>query len=88
MRVLQIAHGGERNVDQLVDAVIAFLHVRRQDADHLEADAVDADELAQRVLAGEELGFGLRADDGDPRARHLVFLVQQTALRQDSRPGS
>ena len=37
VRILQVAHGGERNIDDAVDAVVAFLHARRQHADHFES---------------------------------------------------
>src|SRR5271166_6184289 len=82
MRVLQVAHGGEGNVDNLIDVVIAFLHVRRKNSNHLEANAVNPDELPQCVLAGEQLGLRLRANDGHPPAGHLVRLVQQAALAE------
>ena len=80
VRVLEVAHGTEGNVDGLVDAVVAFLHVRREHADHLVADASNTDVLADGILAGEQLELGVGADDGDAGARGFIVFVQQAAL--------
>ena len=82
VRVLEIAHGAEGDVDHLVDAVVALLHMRRENAYDPVADAVDAYVLAQGGLAGEQLVLGLGADDRHPRARQLVVLVHQAAFTQ------
>ena len=44
--VFQIAHGGERNIDDPIHVVVALLHFGRKNADHFEADAIEADALA------------------------------------------
>src|SRR4029077_5081008 len=51
--VLQVTHGGERDVDGTINVIVALLHYRAEDADHFEAKAIDADALAQCVAPGE-----------------------------------
>ena len=78
--VLDVGHGGEGDVDDAVEVVVALLHLGLEDADDLEADAVDADGLAEREDAGEELGLGFGADDGDVGARLDVRGRDDAAL--------
>jgi len=56
--VLEVAHGGEGDVHDAIHVVVTFLHLGGQDADDLEADAVNADVLAQCVAPGKQLVFG------------------------------
>jgi hypothetical protein len=63
--VAEILEGIEGDVDLAIDVVVALLHFRFEDADDGESDAVEADALAERIAAAEELGLGFRADDGD-----------------------
>ncbi len=51
-----------------------------ENADDLEADAIDADVLTHRIAAGEEFFLGLGADDGDASALKLVLGVIETSL--------
>src|ERR1019366_1456593 len=82
VRVFEVAHGAKGDIDHLVDAVVPLLHVRRENAYNPVANAVNAYVLTQSGLAGEQLGFGIRADDRYPRARQLVVLVHQAPLAQ------
>src|SRR5664279_4643241 len=82
VRVFEIAHGAEGDIDHLVDAVVTLLHMRREHAYDPVADTVDAHVLTQGIFAGEQLGLGLGADDRYPRARQFVVLVHQSALSQ------
>jgi hypothetical protein len=52
--------------------VVVLLHLGYQHADDGEDDAVEADGLADRPAAAEELGFGFRGDDANVGAL-LVF---------------
>ena len=85
MRVLQIAHGGERDVDHAVDIVVPLLHFGAQNTDDFEAEAVEPDVLAQRVASGKQFLLGFRTDHRDPGALHLVFHVVEAALAQFER---
>ena len=71
MGVLEVAHGGEGDVDDAVDVVVALLHLGAEDADDFEAESVDANGLAQGTAAGEEFFLGFGADDGDAGALPL-----------------
>ena len=82
MRVLQVAHGGEGDVDHAVDVVISLLHLGAQNADDFEAQTIQADVFAQRIASGEEFFLRFRADHRDARVLHLVFRVVEAALRQ------
>src|ERR1039458_1475651 len=82
VRVLKIAHGAERDVDQIVDAVVPLLHVRRENAYDPVTDTVDAHVLAQSGLAGKQLVLSLGANDRDRRARQLIVLVHQAAFAE------
>jgi len=53
MRVFDIAHGGEWDVNYAVNVVITFLHLRLQHADDLKAHAFHADNFAQGVSPGK-----------------------------------
>ena len=68
------------NLNDAVDAVVAFLHARRENANHFEANAVDSDVLAEGVLAGKQLGLGFGTDHGDARLGFFVFFVEELAL--------
>ena len=78
--VLKIAHGGEGDPDGSVDIVFAFDHFGAQDADDGEHDAVETDALADGIAAGEELGFGIGADDADVGALLLFEAVEEPAF--------
>ena len=52
----------------------------REDADDGEEDAVDADGFSEGVAAGEELGFGIAADDADVGALLLFLPVEESAF--------
>jgi hypothetical protein len=80
--VLEVAHGGEGDVDDAIDIVVAGLHLGAENADNFKADAVDADVLAEGVASGEKLFPGFRADDGNARVLHLILGVVEASLRQ------
>src|SRR5260370_15516775 len=84
--VFQVAHGAERNVDDLVDIVVALLHVRLEHADDLKGDAVNADVLAQGKLSGKKLGLGIRTQHRHAVALHLIFGSEEPAAHYSDRP--
>ena len=75
--VFQVACRGEGDVNNLVDIIIAFLHLGREHADHLKAHTLQANAFADRGLAGEEFVFGVRADHCYPGALHFIFRVKK-----------
>src|ERR1017187_3709497 len=87
VRVLEVAHGGERDVDDAIDIVVAgLLHPGGEHTDNLKADAIDANVLAQRVATGEKFFPGVGTDDGNPRALDLVLGIVETPLREGQSP--
>ena len=50
-------------------------------AHDLIGNAVEAEVLAERVLAGEKLLLRVGADHGDPRVREVVGLAEESAFR-------
>ena len=81
LRVLDVAHGAEGHVDLAVAVVLfALLHLGREHADDGEQHAVQANGLAHRPCAGEELGLGLRPDDADVGALLVFGAVEEAAL--------
>ena len=80
--VLEVAHGGEGDVDDAIDIVVARLHLGAENADDFKADAIDADVLAQGVASGEKFFFGFGTDDRDPRALDLILGIVEASLRE------
>ena len=78
--VFQIAHGGEGDVADAIDVVIAGLHFGRQHADHFKADAINANPFVQRVAAGKEFLFGFGTQHHHVGALHLVFEIVEASL--------
>ncbi len=79
--VLDVGVGGEGEIDDAVEVVVALLHLGLEDADDLKADAADADGLPEGVGAGEELLLGFGADDGDVGAPLEIVGGEPAALR-------
>ncbi len=76
----QVAHGAEGDVDLPVAiALFALLHLGSEDADDGKQHTVEADGLADRPGAGEELGLGLGADDANVSALLFFFAVEEAA---------
>ena len=80
-RVVQVAHGAEGNDHEAVVVVVAALHLALINADHFKAQAIDADRLPQRRLAGEEPASGFVADHRHARALQLIFFAQASPGR-------
>ena len=80
MCILQIAHGAEWDVDHAVYIVISLLHFGAQDADDLEAQAVNPDALTERVASGKQFFLRFRTDHRYTGALNLVFWVVEAAL--------
>ena len=85
MRVLQIAHRGEGDVDHAVDVVVSLLHLGAQNADHFKAETIQPDVLPQRVASGKQFLLGFRTDHRDTGALDLIFHVVKAALAQFER---
>ena len=84
--VLEVAHGVEGHVDGAVAVVVARLHLGGEYADDGEEDAVEADGLAQRIAAAEELRFGFRPDDANVGSLLVFGAVEEAALIQVQLP--
>src|ERR1700691_1816880 len=80
--VFKITHGGEGDINDAIDIVVAGLHLRAEDADHFVADAIEANVFADCVPSREEFLFGFGSDDGDTRALDLIFGIIEASLRQ------
>ena len=78
--ILQVAHGGKGDVDDTIGIFVAGLHLGSENTHDFEADAIDADVLAEGVASGEELVFGFRTDDCDTRALDLIFGIVEASL--------
>src|SRR5258708_17502067 len=78
--VFEVTHGGERNVDDAVDIVVAGLHFGVENADNFEANAVEANVFAQGVASGAKLLLGFEANDGNASALDLILGVVETSL--------
>ena len=61
-------------------ALFALLHFGREDADDGEEYAVEANALAHRPCAGEELGLRFRTDHADMGALLVFGAVEEAAL--------
>jgi len=59
VRVLEIAHGGEGNVNNAIDVIVARLHLRGKNANHFKADPIDADVLAKSTASGKKFVLGV-----------------------------
>src|ERR1700720_1391356 len=57
MSVLEVAHGGEGNIGDAIDIVVAGLHFGAENAYHFKADPVDANVFAQGVASREKFFF-------------------------------
>ena len=75
-RVIEIAHGAEGDDDQAVVVVVATLHLALINAHHLKTEAVDADGLSERRLAGEKSAPRFVADYGNPGALELILFAE------------
>src|SRR6266478_10117688 len=82
MRVFQIAHGGEGDVQDPVNVAVSLLHFGAQDTNDFEAEAVNPDALTQRVSSGKQFFLRLRTDHRYSGALNLVFHVVEAALLQ------
>ena len=87
MRIFQVAHGGEGDINHAVDVVVSLLHFGAQDADDFEAETVQANVFTQSVASGEEFFLRFRADHRNSRVLHLVFGVVETSLPHFQRRG-
>jgi hypothetical protein len=80
-RVLQVAHGIERHVDDSVDVVvIALFHFGVEHADNGKKDAIQANGFAQRPAARKQLGLGFGGDDADVGALLFFGPTEKAAL--------
>src|ERR1035437_7653714 len=60
---------------------VPVLDLMLEHADDLRRNAVEAEVLAERVLAGEELFLRVGADHRDARMREVVGLADEDAFR-------
>ncbi len=79
LRVVEIAHGAERDHHHAVVVVVAALHLVLVNADHLKAHAIDPDALPQRLFAREQSPLRLVADNHHAGVFHLILLAQTAA---------
>src|SRR5664279_2933967 len=84
--VLEVTHGGEGDVDDAIDIVVAGLHLGAENTDDLKADAINTNALAQGVASGEKFFFGVGTDHGDARALHLILSVIEATLIEGESP--
>ena len=84
--VFEIAHGAERHVDVLVQVVVAVVDDVFQNAHDLVGDAVHADALADRILAGEKLLLGVGSDKSDAGVGEVLRFAEGTAFRKFHAP--
>ena len=83
--VLEIAHGGEGNVHNAIDIVVARLHLGSENANDFKADAVEANVFAQSIASREKFFFGFGANDSDPRALDLILGIVEAPLLEAQR---
>ena len=74
--VVEVAHGAEGNGDEGVVIVVATLDLTLVDTHHLKAQAIDANGLSQRRLAGEEPAPCFIADHRHAGALELIFFAE------------
>src|SRR6266404_5755434 len=79
LRVIEIAHGAERDCHQSVVVVVAALHFVLENADHLKAHAVDPDALPQSLFTREQSPLRLIADHHHAGVLHLILIAQAAA---------
>src|ERR1035438_585206 len=80
VRVFQVAHRGEGDVNDAIDIVVPLLHFGREDAAEFKGDAVDSNAFAEGVTSGKQLFPGLGTDDGDASALDLILGVIEASL--------
>src|SRR5208337_580133 len=80
--VLEVTHGGEGDVDDAIDIVVAGLHLGAKHADDFKADAIDADMLAEGVASGKKFFFSVGTDDGNARVLDLILGIIEAPLRE------
>ena len=80
--VLEVTHGGEGNVDDAIDIVVASLHFGGENSDDFKADAIKADVFADGVASGEKFFLSFGTNDGDASALDLVLGVVETSLAE------
>jgi hypothetical protein len=77
-RVAEVAQGREGNVDDAVDAVLAFLRPWLQYTNHLVGNAVDANLLSQGETSREQFFLGLRAQHAYVGAQLCIFGAEES----------
>ena len=75
--ILQIAHGAVGNINQGVHVVVAVRDGVPEHGDHLVRDAVDANTLAESILAGEKFLLHRGADDGHAGVGEVVAFAEE-----------
>ncbi len=80
--VLEVAHGGEGNVDDAIDIVVTGLHLGTKNTDDFKADAIKPYVLADGATSREKFFFGFGADDGDACALDLILGIVEASLRE------
>src|SRR6266852_9395818 len=79
LRVVEIAHGAERDCHQSVVVIVAALHFVLVNADHLKAHAVDPNTLPQSLFAREQSPLRLIADHHHAGVLHLILIAKAAA---------
>src|ERR1700733_3075703 len=81
LRVLDVAHGAEGDVDLPVAvALCPFLHFGGEDTDDGEQHSVEPDALAHSPCAGKQLCLCLRTNYANVRALLIFSAVEEAAL--------
>ena len=79
LRVVEVAHGAERDHHHTVVVVFAALHLVPVNADHLKGHAIDADALPQRRFARKKSPSRLVANHSHAGVLQLVLIAQPAA---------